>query len=230
MGVAPILQILSDSSFAVPMSVVGMMTLPAAVPGGRKGTTTSPGLPKPMTVVRPVQLCAGTDGKLKVGVIPRVNTSAMWSVPSASFAPVTASLPITGFGYVPVRSPPAATPLIVASLPAANASKVYATRSGDRSGSYEPHVLVSRNYGASWTDLSGNLPQAPVNDVVLSRGNIVYVATDQGVFVSPQGADRWQRLGRGLPLVPVDDIEHDAGHHRLVAGTFGRSMYEIDVP
>jgi len=101
---------------------------------------------------------------------------------------------------------------------------------GYRSGSYEPHVLVSHNYGASWTDLSGNLPQAPVNDVVLGRGNTVYVATDQRVFVSPSGRDRWQRMGRGLPLVPVDDIEYDAGHHRLVAGTFGRSMYEIHAP
>ena len=113
---------------------------------------------------------------------------------------------------------------------AADASTVYATRSGYRSGSYQPHVLVSHNYGASWTDLSGNLPQAPVNDVVLGRDSTVYVATDQGVFVSQSRPDRWQRMGRGLPLVPVDDIEYDAGQHRLVAGTFGRSMYEIGAP
>jgi hypothetical protein len=110
-----------------------------------------------------------------------------------------------------------------------DASTVYVTLSGYRSGSYRPHVMVSYNYGASWTDLSGNLPQAPVNDVVLGRGNTVFVATDQGVFVSRSGNDRWLRLGRGLPLVPVDDIEYDAGHHRLVAATFGRSFYEIDV-
>ncbi|HEY3259539.1 MAG TPA: glycosyl hydrolase, partial [Pseudonocardiaceae bacterium] len=97
-----------------------------------------------------------------------------------------------------------------------------------RAGSYVPHVLVTRDGGVTWTDLSGNLPQAPVNDVVLGGGSTLYVATDQGVFVSA-GDGVWQRLGTGLPLVPVDDIEYDPGHHRLVAATFGRSMYELAV-
>lgn len=111
-----------------------------------------------------------------------------------------------------------------------DASVVYATFSGYRAGSYEPHVMVSRNAGRSWTDITGNLPQAPVNDVVLSRGRIVYVATDQGVFVSYTGGRHWLRLGRGLPMVPVDDIEYDPGNHRMLAGTFGRSIYQIRVP
>jgi photosystem II stability/assembly factor-like uncharacterized protein len=109
-------------------------------------------------------------------------------------------------------------------------SVVYATLSGYRSGSDDPHVIVSRNGGASWVDLSGNLPQAPVNDVVLGRGRTLYIATDQGVFVSPTGTDRWWRLGRGFPLVPVDDIEYDPGTRRLVAATFGRGIYEVLVP
>lgn len=112
-----------------------------------------------------------------------------------------------------------------------DAGTAYVTLSGYRSGSYRPHVLVTRDGGGSWTDLSGNLPQAPVNDVVLGRGNTLFVATDQGVFVSTSsgGPDtgRWQRLGRGLPLVPVDDIEYDAGNHRLVAATFGRGLFEL---
>jgi len=111
-----------------------------------------------------------------------------------------------------------------------DARTVYVTLSGYRSASYRPHVMVSRNAGSSWTDLSGNLPQAPVNDVVLGRGNAVFVATDQGVFVSRSGNDRWQRLGRGLPLVPVDDIEYDGRNHRLVAATFGRGLYELRTP
>jgi hypothetical protein len=112
----------------------------------------------------------------------------------------------------------------VAVDPAA-ASTAYVTLSGHRAGSYQPHVLVTRDGGLSWTDLSGNLPQAPVNDVILVGVSTLYGATDQGVFVSGDGV--WQRLGTGLPLVPVDDIEYDPGHHRLVAATFGRSMYEL---
>jgi len=110
----------------------------------------------------------------------------------------------------------------------AHATTVYVTLSGYRAGSFQPHVLVSHNAGASWTDLSGNLPQAPVNDIVLGTGNQLFVATDQGVFTSA-GHARWAKLGR-LPLVPVDDIEYDAGHHRLVAATFGRGIYQIHTP
>jgi photosystem II stability/assembly factor-like uncharacterized protein len=111
-----------------------------------------------------------------------------------------------------------------------DANTVYVTLSGYRSGSYRPHVLVSRNGGSSWHDISGNLPQAPVNDVIVGRGRTLYIATDHGVFVSWFGGYFWQRLGRGLPLVPVDDIEYDPRNHRLVAGTFGRSIYELRVP
>lgn len=110
-----------------------------------------------------------------------------------------------------------------------DASRVYATFSGYRSGSFEPHVMVSRNGGTSWTDLTGNLPQAPVNDVVLGQGRTLFVATDQGVFVSYRGGGQWLRLGRGLPMVPVDDIEYDPRNQRMIAGTFGRSLYELHV-
>ncbi len=103
----------------------------------------------------------------------------------------------------------------------------WVTLSGYRSGSPLPHVLRTTDFGAGWTDLTGNLPQAPVNDVVLGDGATLYVATDQAVFVSPAGDGQWLRLGTGLPLVPVDDIEYDASHRRLVAATFGRGFYQI---
>ena len=110
-----------------------------------------------------------------------------------------------------------------------DANTVYVTLSGYRAGSYQPHVLVSRDGGLSWTDLSGNLPQAPVNDVIVGTGGRLFVATDHGVFLSAAGDAVWQRLGRGLPLVPVDDIEYDASRERLVAATFGRSIYQLGV-
>jgi len=112
---------------------------------------------------------------------------------------------------------------------ALDANTVYVTLSGYRAGSYQPHVLVSHDGGLSWTDLSGNLPQAPVNDVIVASGGRLFVATDQGVFTSP-GDGTWARLGQGLPLVPVDDIEYDPTHQRLVAATFGRSIYTLTTP
>ncbi|WP_030777028.1 WD40/YVTN/BNR-like repeat-containing protein [Streptomyces sp. NRRL S-920] len=105
--------------------------------------------------------------------------------------------------------------------------RVYTTHSAYRSGSNKAHVYGSSDGGRSWQDLSGNLPDAPVNDLVLGHGGRLHVGTDQGVFTSRSGKPTWSRLGRGLPAVPVDDIEYDAGHDRLVAATFGRGFYEL---
>ncbi len=111
---------------------------------------------------------------------------------------------------------------------AADPARIWVTLSGYRSGVGQPFVLTSGDHGATWTDLSGNLPQAPVNDVVPGPSGALYVATDQGVFVSTAPGD-WSRVGRGLPMVPVDDLEYDAGTARLVAATFGRSLYVTTV-
>ena len=105
----------------------------------------------------------------------------------------------------------------------------WVTLSGYRAGSSLPHVLATTDYGATWTDLTGNLPQAPVNDIVLGDGGTLYVATDQSVFVSAAGDGQWLRLGTGLPLVPVHDLEYDAGNRRLVVATFGRGLYQLGV-
>jgi photosystem II stability/assembly factor-like uncharacterized protein len=108
----------------------------------------------------------------------------------------------------------------------------YVSLSGYRSGSAQPHVLraVLDGSGATWTDLSGNLPRAPVNDVVIGAAGRLYVATDQGVFTRSDRDRGWLRLGGGLPLVPVDDIAYDQRNHRLVAATFGRGIYQTWVP
>lgn len=111
-----------------------------------------------------------------------------------------------------------------------NPDRVWTTHSGYRSGSALPHVYGSTDGGKNWRNLSGNLPAAPVNDLVVARGGVLHIATDQGVFTSVTGGGRWLRLGRGMPAVPVDDIEYDAGHHRLVAATFGRGFYELATP
>ncbi|MFM9366983.1 WD40/YVTN/BNR-like repeat-containing protein [Streptomyces sp. Da 82-17] len=115
----------------------------------------------------------------------------------------------------------------------ADPKRVFTTHSGYRSGSPLAHVYGSTDGGRTWDDLSGNLPDAPVNDLVVGEGpasGALLVGTDQGVFRSPSGSgDDWQRYGHGLPAVPVDDIEYDPSRGRLVAATFGRGFYELSM-
>lgn len=68
------------------------------------------------------------------------------------------------------------------------------------------HVFESTDGGASWTDISGNLPDAPADDLVISDGTLV-LATDVGVFSTPAAAPgAWSQYGAGIPHAAVNDL------------------------
>ena len=107
-----------------------------------------------------------------------------------------------------------------------NALIGYATFSGFRSGSPLPYVLKTTDGGSTWVSIAGNLPQAPVNDLVVI-GSTLYVGTDVGVFSAAHGGSRWRAAASGLPNVPVTDLEYRAAANTLYAATFGRGMYML---
>jgi photosystem II stability/assembly factor-like uncharacterized protein len=110
-----------------------------------------------------------------------------------------------------------------------NATIAYATFSGFRSGSALPYVLKTTDGGATWASIVGNLPQAPVNDIVVV-GTALYVGTDVGVYRSTNGGATWLAAGVGLPNVPVTDLEYRAASTSLYAATFGRGIYQLPLP
>jgi photosystem II stability/assembly factor-like uncharacterized protein len=111
----------------------------------------------------------------------------------------------------------------------ANALINYATFSGFRNGDPLPYVLRTTDGGATWSSVAGNLPEAPVNDIVIV-GTTLYVATDVGVFRSANGGGTWRTAGTGLPNVPVTDLEYHAISNALYAATFGRGIYMFVLP
>ncbi|HXN79095.1 MAG TPA: hypothetical protein VN965_10020, partial [Candidatus Dormibacteraeota bacterium] len=92
------------------------------------------------------------------------------------------------------------------------------------------HVYKTTDAGASWTDISGNLPDIPVNSIVLdpSYPNTLYAATDIGPVVTYNGGASWSALGTGFPIVAIDQIDLDPSHGTLLAGTHGRGAWRID--
>lgn len=112
---------------------------------------------------------------------------------------------------------------------AANVS--YVTISGFRWDEPLPHVFRSTDFGVSWSDISTNLPEAPVNDVVIDplSSSSLYVGTDFGVFRSTDTGASWSALGSALPNVVVNDLRLHAPTRTLVAGTYGRSMWKFDL-
>jgi photosystem II stability/assembly factor-like uncharacterized protein len=112
-----------------------------------------------------------------------------------------------------------------------DANIAYVTVSGFRWREYIPHVFKTTNQGATWQAISGNLPEAPVNDIIVDPliRNTLYIATDVGVYTSTTDGKTWQPLGADLPLVPVLDIRLHNPSRKLIAATFGRSMYTYDL-
>lgn len=91
------------------------------------------------------------------------------------------------------------------------------------------HLFESRDGGASWRDVTGNLPDAPVFKVIFA-GHRLVVGTEVGSFlgnVRHGGVIRWARLGSQLPKVTVWDLTLAPDDRTVVAGTHGRGDWEI---
>ena len=104
----------------------------------------------------------------------------------------------------------------------------YVSFSGYSENDYAAHIYKTTDAGQNWTDISGNLPNAPVNDIELYNGNI-FVATDTGVWYTTDEGITWDIVGDNLPVVPVFDIKIHHSTQYLYAGTYGRSMYKFDL-
>lgn len=110
------------------------------------------------------------------------------------------------------------------------AGRAYLTVSGFRYNSDLAHVFVTEDYGENWIDISSDLPDVPVNDIVKnSITEHLYIATDIGVFISVDDGISWEFLGTDLPNVPIIDLDLEANDNLLVAATYGRSLYKYDL-
>ena len=113
-----------------------------------------------------------------------------------------------------------------------DASIAYVSLSGYRQyGEFYAHVQRTTDYGASWTPISGDLPDAPVNDVIVDFHNdsTLYVGTDVGVFVTKNLGTTWTPFGTGLPVTTVHDLAYHYPTGILVAGTHGRSTFKTTI-
>lgn len=88
------------------------------------------------------------------------------------------------------------------------------------------HVYKTTDGGQSWVNISGDLPNIPVNSIVRSRidPNTIFLGTDLGVWATKNGGVNWQQFGSGLPNVAVYDVKI-AANNTLVVGTHGRGIW-----
>ncbi len=101
------------------------------------------------------------------------------------------------------------------------------------------HVFATTNGGTTWSDISGDLPDAPVNDILVDHQSdptfdALYIATDVGVFSceNPTAAtpcQNWTVIGDGLPNSPVLGLAMRRSSRILRAFTHGRSAWHIQL-
>ncbi len=92
-------------------------------------------------------------------------------------------------------------------------------------------VFKSTNGGSTWVNVSGTLPNLPVNAVVYqnSTSNGLYIGMDIGVYYKDDSMSDWELFAEGLPNAEVTDLEIDYTNSYLFASTFGRGIWKTEL-
>ena len=109
-----------------------------------------------------------------------------------------------------------------------DSSIVYLTTSG-----VGGQVLKSTNGGTTFTNFSTGLPSIGKNIIVhqgRNTDNPLYLGTDLGVFYRDDSMTSWQPFDINLPNVSVTDLEVNLEDAKLVAATYGRGIWQTDIP
>lgn len=107
----------------------------------------------------------------------------------------------------------------------------YIAFDGHRNGDFRPYVFKTDDFGQTWKNISGSLPEEHCFYVIredLRNRNLLFAGSEFGAFVSIDGGQTWTRLMKGLPTVAVHDLLIHPLSNDLIAGTHGRGVWILD--
>ena len=110
-------------------------------------------------------------------------------------------------------------------------NRIYVTLNGYRWDDFKTYIYLSNDLGATWTEISGNIPASPVNVIIEDpvREDMLYVGTDYGLYLSLDSGASWHALAGGMPHVAVHDLKIQKTANHLLVGTHGRSIYRAEI-
>jgi photosystem II stability/assembly factor-like uncharacterized protein len=93
------------------------------------------------------------------------------------------------------------------------------------------HIFKTTDSGEKWTDISGNLPNTPVNSLTVDPDDpgYIFAGTDVGVFYTANGGATWNTLMEDLPRVAVLGLTLNEEPYTLLAATHGRGVWDLNV-
>ncbi|MBS3819609.1 hypothetical protein KGY73_08930 [bacterium] len=113
-----------------------------------------------------------------------------------------------------------------------SAGMAYVTFDRHMLDNFNPYVYRTRDFGKTWTNVTGNLPENAYIWVLREDpqdSNILYAGTERGLYVSFTRGSNWIKLHmKNLPTVPVHDILIHPRENDLILGTHGRSLWICD--
>jgi len=92
-----------------------------------------------------------------------------------------------------------------------------------------PHILVTHDYGKTWSEVVNGLPNdAPVNTVKEDpkRKGLLFCGTERAVFFSRDEGGVWRSLRQNMPATSIRDLVVHGDD--LVVATHGRSFWILD--
>jgi len=106
-----------------------------------------------------------------------------------------------------------------------NANNVIVSMSGYSSGQ-KVYQNTSGTEG-SWLNISGSLPNVPVNCIVYHDNGEdgLYIGTDIGVFYRDNSLSDWIYFSNFMPSVNVSDLYINLTNGTIAAGTYGRGLW-----
>jgi hypothetical protein len=105
---------------------------------------------------------------------------------------------------------------------------VYLTTSGTGG-----RVLKSINGGIAFTNITTGIPNIGKNIIVHQpqhSDNPLYVGTSLGVYYLDDTMTTWEPFDANLPNVSVEDLEINVEDAKLIAATYGRGVWQTDIP
>ena len=98
----------------------------------------------------------------------------------------------------------------------------------------KPYLYKTNDFGATWTKISGGLPQTHPLDYTKSiaenpnKKGMLFAGTAHGFYYSMNDGGTWTNLQADLPRAPVTWITIQKNYHDVVISTYGRGLWVMD--
>jgi len=162
------------------------------------------------------------SGNLELIAIDPTNDDNMFVVNGSSLYKSTNK----GINFNLVYTAPGAITAI--DVHSSNSNIIYITTTGT-SG----QALKSTNGGTSFANIAPGLPSIGKNTIVhqgRNSNNPLYLGTSLGVYYIDDTMSSWMPFDTNLPNVSVTDLEINLEDNKLIAATYGRGIWQTDIP